>query len=262
MNMKRLQNSLAKLLLLLSLPALALAQLNTFTTTTLSAAVAGPSGSTPPPTIITVASATGISGPSLSASPPTQGTLLMVDREAMRVLSVSGTAITVQRGANGTSAVGHLTGVIVYIGNAQWYAQDPPPFVPTGSCTLSKTYALPKIELLSGEIFTCDATGVWSYAGPYLSDGQAPLAITTVAAATYTALPWDLWLGVTYTSTGAVTITLPAASSLPGKVYIIQDQGTAQTNNITVTTANGCASITTHFGACRVRSNGTAWYAF
>ena len=258
--MNRLRNSLAKLLLVLSLPALALAQLNTFTTTTLSAAIAAPAGSTPPATLISVASATGINAPSNTNG--TQGTLLYVDREAMRVLATSGTTITVQRGANGTAASGHLTGVVVYIGNPQWYAQDPPYFVPAGTCTLANTYALPRIELLSGEIFTCDATKVWSYAGPFSGEGAAPLAITTVAASTYTALPWDLWLNVSYTSTGAVTVTLPAASSLPGKVYIIADTGTAQTNNITVTTANGCGTISTHYGSCRIRSNGTAWQAF
>lgn len=245
------------------LPMAAFAQLNTFTTTTLSSAIAAQSGSTPPATLIQVASATGISGPNINnGGSSTQGTLLYVDREAMRVLSVSGTTITVQRGANGTAAAGHLTGVTVYIGNPDWYAQDPAQFVPSGTCTLANTYALPKIEVLSGEIFTCDATKVWSYAGPFLADGAAPLAITTVSAATYTALAWDLWINIPYTSTGAVTLTLPAASSLPGKVYIIADTGNASTHNVTVTTANGCATLTTQYQSCRVRSNGTAWQAF
>lgn len=258
--MNRLRNSLAKLLLVLSLPALALAQLNTFTTTTLSAAIAAPAGSTPPATLISVASATGINAPSNVNG--TQGTLLYVDREAMRVLATSGTTITVQRGANGTAASGHLTGVVVYIGNPQWYAQDPPYFVPTGTCTLAKTYALPRIELLSGEIFTCDATNVWSYAGPFFGEGAAPLAITSVSASTYTALPWDLWIATNSTS-NAIAITLPAASSLPGKIYIVQDAaGTAATHNVTVTTVTSAGTISTNYQTSRFRSDGTHWNAF
>lgn len=61
---------------------------------------------------------------------------------------------------------------------------------------------------------------------------------TNVNASTYTAISSDEILGVTYTTTGACTITLPAITGL--KRYIVKDEGgNATTNNITINTTGG-----------------------
>jgi hypothetical protein len=240
------------------LPMAAFAQLNTFTTTTLSSAVTA-SGAGIPATVIYVASATGISGPTLT-NPPNQGTLLYADREAMRVQSVNGTAITVQRGADGTRASGHLSGVLVWIGNPDWYFSDPEGFPPSDTCTLATTYALPKIEVLTGEIYTCDSLKEWSYAGPFFTDGKSNDARTTVSDAAYTALAWDHIIAYT-ALTAARIVTLPAASSMPGKVYIIQNESTG---DFTITAGTNCVvpAVSGGLQVIKCRSNGTAWFPF
>ncbi len=147
-----LKNNLLKLLLLLGLPVLALAQTNTLTTTTLSAAIAQPSGSTPPTQIITVASATGINAPSVFNG--TAGSMLYVDREAMQVVSILGTAITVQRGQRGTKAVGHVSGAYVWIGNPQWFQVSDP----LGTCSVGAQYASPWVNAITGGIWLCSGS--------------------------------------------------------------------------------------------------------
>lgn len=251
-------NKLLRILALLGLPILALAQTNTLTTTTLSAAITQQTGSTSPAQIISVASATGINAPSNTNG--TQGSLLYVDREAMRVQSINGTSITVLRGQNGTQAEGHLTGVLVWIGNPQWYSQDPAEFPPNGACTLANTITLPRLEVLSGEIFTCDSLGVWSYAGPYFTDGRSNDARTTVNDVAYTAKVWDHIIAYTALSAARV-VTLPAASSMPGKVYILQNESTG---NFTITAGTNCVvpAVAGGLQVIKCRSNGTAWFPF
>ena len=61
--------------------------------------------------------------------------------------------------------------------------------------------------------------------------------VTTVNAATYDLLTSDHILHVTYTPTGAVTITIPSAQIVSGRTIIIKDAGgNASTNSITVAT--------------------------
>src|SRR4051812_49409152 len=82
--------------LALSLPAFGQTAL---TMTTLSAAVAAGSGSVSPATTVRLTSATGVVA---------NTTILFVDGEAMFVNSVSGTAIGVTRGYQGTPAYPHI----------------------------------------------------------------------------------------------------------------------------------------------------------
>lgn len=145
---------LRKILLLLGLPAIALAQTNTLTTTTLSSAIAQPTGSTPPSQFLTVASSTGINAPSVTNG--TQGTMLFVDREAIRVVAQVGSTNTWQvlRGQNGTRAVGHISGAPVLIGNPQWFkASDP-----LGTCAIGTEYSSPWINTLTGGVWVCSGS--------------------------------------------------------------------------------------------------------
>ena len=264
-----MNKTLIKLLLVLglSLPVMAPAQTNTFTVTTLAAAITASVPGTNP-VCFTVASATGIVGPSLTNGPfggtqSTVGSFLFIDGEMDQVQSVGNTTVCAFRGVGGTRVTGHQKGALVLIGNADWYSQAASGVQPTGTCTLASIYAYPDVHPLDRTFWGCRADGIWGFAGPGLASNGAPVNRTVVAASTYTATYWDYYLAVTYTATGAVTVTLPAASAVPGKVYLIVDEGDdAGSHNITVTTANGCASITANYGACRVMSNGTAYFAF
>jgi hypothetical protein len=60
---------------------------------------------------------------------------------------------------------------------------------------------------------------------------------TVVAASTYAILETDCIVAVTYTGTGAVTLTLPTISGLPGgklRVKIVDEGANASVNNITI----------------------------
>lgn len=135
---------------------LAHAQTNTFTTTTLGAAVTTTNG-----TSIAVASNSGITA---------NTTALWVDYELMGVRAVSGTTITVTRGANGTRATTHLTAATVYIGNLNWYNGTPPPGPAVGgSCTPANLFTNIVINTPTGNVYQCSGSGstagVWSLAG-------------------------------------------------------------------------------------------------
>lgn len=151
------------------------------TTTTLSAAAQGMgsvNGATPTGnlSIISVTSATGISAPVPNAS-LTSGLLatseaqsyLFVDRELMQVKAISGTSITVIRGVDGTAAVSHVSGALVFVvpgpaagiwSGGGFAAASQSPSVPQGSCTRSNELYLPRISFDSGVISDCDG-GQW-----------------------------------------------------------------------------------------------------
>ena len=81
---------------------------------------------------------------------------------------------------------------------------------------------------------TASNTG-WTLIGSGANTGVS-LTPTVVAAATYTTLAADELLSVTYTATGAVTITLIAAATAGAgaTLYVVDTGGTALTNNITI----------------------------
>lgn len=254
-------NKLLRILALLGLPVLAMAQQNTFTTTTLSAAI------TSTQTTFNVASGTGINGPSNGNGPfnggqGTLGSALYIDRELVQVTSISSTTVSVQRGQYGTAARSHASGALVYIsGDPTWFSQAAVGTAPAGTCTLSTLLNSPDIHVLDGTIWACGSDGLWGFGGLGFTAYGAPNVRKTTTAS-YAALYWDSYIGVGTISAG-VTITLPAAAAVPGKIYFIVDEaGDAASHTITVTTASGCASITTNNGSCRVRSNGTAYIAF
>jgi hypothetical protein len=114
------------------------------TETTLSAAVSTTSGK-----VIQVASASGIAAPSLTTGLSYQ---IYIDTELMDVESVSGTLITVRRGAGGTRAQTHASGTTVYAGVPnQAFFQYPQ----WGTCTASAQLVLPIIDYVDQYIENC-----------------------------------------------------------------------------------------------------------
>ncbi|KKM63481.1 hypothetical protein LCGC14_1511060, partial [marine sediment metagenome] len=108
----------------------------TLTSTTLSAAVTDTSGRT-----LTVASATDFAVDSL----------LYVNHEAMVITAVSGTVISVTRGAAGTKASTHQSATTVYVGVQYYFSSTDR----SGSCTSTNEVVLPVINVSNGNLYTC-----------------------------------------------------------------------------------------------------------
>jgi hypothetical protein len=228
--------TIKKILLILGLPVLALAQ-TAMSSTTLSSAVAVAvpgSGST----FVIVASATNIQAPSASAP----GSILFVDAEAMRVTSVNGTNIGVVRGTDGTRSTGHLSGAVVWFATPGSTVTPADGFIsksPQGTCVVANTFT-PTIDLLTGTQWVCATTalsttgnGLWQTISTYEMRpvvGKAITAATTIA-------PQTAIVHVTGT-TAIATITVPPACADTGCViYIIFD-------GVPTWTAGGNISIT------------------
>jgi len=235
---------LLSLVLALALAGSAYAQ-TAPTKTTLAAAVSDTYSTT-----VTVTSATGF----------TAGTTwLYVNTEQMLVRAVSGTTISVVRGVNGTKAMPHMSGAVVYVGPATLYRQ----FDPSGACTSTNEVYLPQIAPASGYFWNC-LNSRWQ--GVYLGDAriEGRLPRTPVSNAAYTILPTDVVVAMT-SLTAARTLTLPSASGLGGKYYVVVDEsGQAGSYTITISgTINGSGSgttINTAYGAVRLYSDGSNWF--
>jgi len=85
----------------------------------------------------------------------------------------------------------------------------------------------------------------------------------------YSATVDDCVIGVD-TSSGTVTVTLPSAGAVAGKVFVINDEGgAAATNNVVVATegsetidGSSSASITSNYGTLRLYSDGSNFFTF
>ena len=103
-----------------------------------------------------------------------------------------------------------------------------------------------------------------------LTTGARINSITTVNTATYNLLSTDYILNITYTATGAVTITLPTAQVVDGRTIIIKDAGgNAGTNNITVATEgaetiDGAATavIAADYNSINLYCDGSNWFIY
>ena len=126
----------------------AFGQTNTIVQTSLAASI------TQSQQTISVNSATGIVAPSTSAA----GSSLWVQDfgqqmgEVMRVVSISGTTITVSR--TSSRATAHANAAMVLVATApNWFvAKDP-----AGSCTTAATYVTPVININTGVQWVCSA---------------------------------------------------------------------------------------------------------
>ncbi len=138
--------AIAFLALVLACP-FAFGQANDMPFTALSAALDATSQT------LTVTSATGIAAPT-----GTSFTLLLMDKEAMRVTAdPNGTIISVQRGVQGTGASSHASGTRVWVGPAKYYGQADP----SGSCTLANLTVHPRVVIPSGNVWYC-SDGLWT----------------------------------------------------------------------------------------------------
>lgn len=159
--------TLKRLSLSISIAALffgsAYAQTNTLTQTALTAFV--PAGMQ----ALALGAVTGI-----SVTPPT---LLYVEREAMLVLSINGTAVSVARGQNGTKAVPHASNSMVLAGRPDWFYN----YQPTGACTTAATYVTPWVDIADSTQWLCSTISLQWMVG-YQNSATTAQANTVVAS--------------------------------------------------------------------------------
>ena len=86
------------------------------------------------------------------------GNWLYVDREAMRVVSISGTRVTVARGVGGTFAAAHATSAVIFTGPANYYQSADPGLL---ACTVATMQFRPWINVLNGNVWLCKSS-VWT----------------------------------------------------------------------------------------------------
>lgn len=210
--MKRLFS--LSLLAVLSLGSL-LAQLNTLTQTSLSAAVSAGQ------TSLIVASATNI-----TVTPPT---LMLVGTDVYYVTAVSGTAVTAVGGQIGTKNVGHASGAMVLVGRPDWFATQ----APSGSCVTANLYVTPIVNYLTGLQYLC-STITLGYVPGFQNTSVAAQVTTAVASAAGLVTP----SGPLFHITGSLAITgfnIPVGYS-HGPFCIIPDAAftTTNANNIAI----------------------------
>ena len=83
-------------------------------------------------------------------------TVIYVDKEAMGVVSVNGTAVVVQRGIDGTRQSAHTTGALVWFGAPTYFSLNADP---AGTCIAANEVALPRFFELTGNGWTCPGAG-------------------------------------------------------------------------------------------------------
>lgn len=215
----------------------------TVTSTTLSANIAANLNQ------FTVAAATGIVAPTAT----TPGSVLLVDKEAMRVTGLSGTRVSAVRGTNGTVAVAHRSGAVVWLGAPGVFREGPDP---AGQCTRTTLAYVPVINVSTGNTFDC--LGVTT-AGQYVqTNAPGPPVFGSVVTPATSITPTGTLFATDSGATGITTIVVPAGWAA-GMCIEVVPGGTGATSssggNIGLTTSALVAGRVIRF--CW---NGTSWY--
>lgn len=189
--------------------------------------------------------------------------------------------VSVTRHVKQTPGQTHASSSVVYYGPAQAFVGGYPGRVfYAGSCTAANTGYQPLIDVINGLLGVCNASSQWMWTQ------IAPMAAvsvnyTAVNDAAYTAKITDYIIAYTALS-AARTVTLPAATGLPGKIVIIRNESSIASNTIWVASASNIDTIATGkgiygtgtaaasgtngglaaVGVGRFYSNGTAWFSF
>lgn len=241
--------------LVVALPAMA--QTTTYQTSTAAAVAQGA-------TTLSVASAT-----NLSASTQTQERYMFVQDGAgqsgewMKIISVNGTTVGVQRGQGGTVPQSHVSGAVVFHGPTGSSAGGiGTPFTNVSpqleaTCTAAQFAYLPIVNYQTGSVWYC-RNSRWT-------SGTAGVGTATSGAVTATL--GDYILGYTAIA-GASTVTLPTpVAGMRGKVYIIKNQSGFGTHTIWVTGVQGTSDAVVGAAAAtypvgRYYTDGSSWYAW
>lgn len=239
-------------------PAFAQVTLNSTTTT---AAV------TATQQIIPLASVTNISAGARAGL----GDLIVFDREAAQVNSVdtTGLTVTVRRGAVGTLASAHASGVVVWTGQQQRFYTNQV----VGACTASAEAFLPHIVLpgagsnLGGDLYDCkNGEWVWLRDSGYrvFNPGRSDGGTTYTASGAITIQPGVQFLG----SGGALAMTLANPTTEQNGMIMIITSTNASAHTVTYTAGFGggttARDVATYGGAVNdsmtiIAFNGVWW---
>lgn len=185
---------------------------------------------------ITVTSATGF----------TIGYYIYIDTESMKITSISGTTIGVQRSTYGTSNSAHANGQYLFMGPPAAFSQKDP--LGQGPCTASANPYLPLINVNNGNRFACNSTtGTWdrSSMGGFPAFASAQLAAQGTSAMTYTtsgAIAATAGTNFLNGTTLAMTLSNPT-QSLNGMIMTIISTN-ASAHTITYTAGFGGGTTT------------------
>lgn len=166
-------------LTLLTLAAVPVSAQTYLTTTTLSAAVTTPTATTQAGNVINLTSATTAA----------VGGAVYIDHELMTITAISGTRLTVVRGAGGTVATTHNNGATVIIAPVAALTGVIPAFTQlggrplAGSCNPANYRYLPIVDTDSGNVHLCWDKGggqgrIWSFTNLYPPNGLPSLLVT------------------------------------------------------------------------------------
>lgn len=199
-------------------------------------------------TQVTLASATGV----------TAGTGLFVDREAMSVVSISGTIAQVIRGIDGSGVGTHASTTVVYVGapantlgQGPFWMSDPV----YGTCTATNEQYTLRINVTAGRIWKC-VNSQWAMINnPYPGAVFTTLAKGTVIASATTIAPTSYMTHVSGT-VEVTTITVPAGCAQTCTIVLIPDAA------FTLATGGNIAEASTADAnqALFLVWDGSAWY--
>ncbi len=248
--MKKLLISLSFLLgLVLSIPAMGQTIL---TNTTLSAAVS----STDVQQIV-VASATGINAP--SASDYTKPTYLYVDREVMDVKAVSGTTITVIRGAVSSAAAPHASGALMFV--VPQYLSFNFSTLPQGSCTRANELVLPRIQFSSGIVSDCN-NGAWVLGDALATQRPVgPIVFPPIGNVLYTAVETNGTAAGATTEMYCEEIDLPYSKLVTGLAILNGTTATTDNHNVELYDFGG-KLLANSAAAGAIASGASAWQKY
>lgn len=172
------------------------------------------------------------------------GQFLYVDREMMRITSITRTPIIdVQRGVNGTRADLHANATLLWSGPSNYFYDNEV----AGPCTATNETALPHIVRMTGNVYDCKGatatTQVWAryaigginqFAAGFLG-GPAGVPPTYTSSGAITVQPGVVFIG----SGGALAMTLAAPTTAQNGMIMIILASTAQAHTVTNTAGFG-----------------------
>ncbi len=192
-------------------------------------------------TTVNLTSATGVTGLNQGAFT----TMLYVDRELMGVISISGVAAVVQRGADGTKQSGHAITATVWLGPPNYFSLNSDP---AGVCVAANEVALPRFYEMSGNGWTCPTagprSGQWTLQFPAPST-TAPtdntLAGSSVSYVAHARYNFATDGGAVSTITPAVGATIPINAVITKVLITCIATTVGSTGNISVGLSAGGA---------------------
>lgn len=161
--------------------------------------------------------------------------ILFVDREALKVISISSTRAEVIRGSNGTTAGPHASGAPIFTGVPAAFSRAEPPV--GGSCTSTNEQYLPRVVVQSGNVYDCKGSRwrMFKQAGRIVNGGVGNAGSAYTSAGAISIEPGTVFIG----SGGALAMTLANPPAWADGLEMCFVASTAQAHTVTYTAGFG-----------------------